>query len=93
MLKFLLEFLFGATNPSPPPQKYYDEILGELKQAIVAAKIERFAPGRVKYRGSWWQAVCDRPDTVLLPGTRVQVVGRDITWLVVEPCRDERTTA
>ncbi|WP_170188469.1 NfeD family protein [Geitlerinema sp. P-1104] len=74
-----------ASNPQLP-QPPYDPILGRLGKAIVSKRITYHRPGRVYYRATWWKAQCQHQDLILEPGTPVQVVARDITILIVEPC-------
>jgi membrane protein implicated in regulation of membrane protease activity len=54
------------------------------REAIVTETIQPDHPGRVRYRGSWWSARCDR-DITLLPNTVVYVIGRYHLTLLVEP--------
>ena len=54
------------------------------KQATVDQPIQPGAPGRVKFQGSWWPALCEA-NRRLVQGEVVRVVGiRNIT-LLVEP--------
>lgn len=51
---------------------------------IVTRGIEPQQPGRVKYRATWWNAVC--PIDVKLPaGTEVRIIGTVHITLIVEP--------
>jgi membrane-bound ClpP family serine protease len=59
------------------------------KQATVDQPIQPGAPGRVKFQGSWWPALCEvnrsEANRRLVQGEVVRVVGiRNIT-LLVEP--------
>lgn len=76
--------LMTSTTKLPHPP--YDPILGRLGEATVSKRIAYHCPGRVYYRATWWKAQCQHRDLILEPGTRVQVVARDITILIVEPC-------
>jgi membrane-bound ClpP family serine protease len=53
-------------------------------EAIVVKAIEPFRPGRIRFQGSWWSARC-KGNMTLLPGERVNVVGRQNITLLVEP--------
>lgn len=52
-------------------------------KAVVDEEIRPERPGRVKFRGSYWQARCDRKMT-FVPGEIVLVIGRDKLTLLVE---------
>lgn len=57
----------------------------DQNQAKVTEPIQPDALGRVKFQGTWWRALCDRPLT-LEAGTIVRVVGRQrCSILIVEP--------
>ncbi|USR89631.1 NfeD family protein [Phormidium yuhuli AB48] len=82
---FRLRQRLSASTPELP-QLPYDPMLGQLGEATVSKRIAYHSPGRVYYRATWWKAQCQHRDLILEPGTRVQVVARDITILIVEPC-------
>ena len=75
----------GRTAINTHPQ---DSILGKLGEAKVTTAIGYRRPGRVYYRATWWKAECHQQGMVFEPGTWVQVVKRDVTILIVEPCWD-----
>lgn len=67
-----------ATMATDPNFTYLQE------KAIVSETIQLEQPGRVRYRASWWSAICLQ-DVVLRPGTPVRVIGRSNLTLIVEP--------
>lgn len=52
-------------------------------EAIVDEEIQPYKTGRVKFRGSYWEARCDRKMT-FVPGEVVRVIGRDNLTLLIE---------
>lgn len=69
---------FSEAFPVAPAIRLLD------REAIVTETIQPDRAGRVRYRGSWWSARCDR-NVTLLPNTIVYVVGRYHLTLLVEP--------
>ncbi|NJN57774.1 MAG: hypothetical protein HC879_09875 [Leptolyngbyaceae cyanobacterium SL_5_9] len=52
--------------------------------AIVSTTIQPYQTGRIYFQSSWWPAACEQ-NVVLLPDTKVRVIGmRNITY-IVEP--------
>ncbi|MBD2577929.1 NfeD family protein [Oscillatoria sp. FACHB-1406] len=52
-------------------------------EAIVDEEIQPYKSGRVKFRGTYWEARCDRKMT-FVPGEVVRVLRRENLTLVVE---------
>jgi membrane protein implicated in regulation of membrane protease activity len=70
-----------SLNSSLP---FWIDATDKEKQATVDQPIRPGAPGRVKFQGSWWPALCEE-NMGLVQGEVVRVVGiRNIT-LLVEP--------
>jgi membrane protein implicated in regulation of membrane protease activity len=66
--------------------RYLKGLLGRPGiEAIVDETIEGPAKkGRVKFRGSWWPAICEQ-DITLTSGQQVNVIGIHNITLIVEP--------
>jgi membrane protein implicated in regulation of membrane protease activity len=58
--------------------KYFKEL------AIVDSVICPHKIGRIRFRGTWWNAIC-HTDITLPPGTSVRVIGRAGITFFVEP--------
>lgn len=56
-------------------------ILGE---GIVSEEIKPYRQGRVKFRGTWWNARC-LTNTTVKPGTVVEIVKKENITLFVVP--------
>lgn len=54
------------------------------RRAIVTDAIHPNQTGRVKFRGTWWNALCEQ-DIVLAAGITVYVIDLDSSTLIVEP--------
>ena len=80
--------LYNAVKPKYRKRRnyYLRHLLGKPgEEAIVEEIIEGpYKSGRVKFRGSWWPAKCERSLT-LNPGQRVLVKGIHNITLLVEP--------
>jgi membrane-bound ClpP family serine protease len=56
----------------------------DMQEGIVTRKIQPGVVGQVQFRGTWWNARCDR-DVTLMPGQVVFVMNRTGNTLYVEP--------
>ena len=54
------------------------------KLATVDSTIRPNKIGRIRFQGSWWNAICPA-DVTLQPGTAVQIIGRTGITFFVEP--------
>ncbi len=62
----------------------------DLQEGIVTMKIQPGGIGQVQFRGTWWNARCNR-DVTLMPGQVVFVRSRSGNTLYVEPAFLVRT--
>ena len=67
-------------NRSTPAVNYPTDV----QEGIVTMKIQPGGIGQVQFRGTWWNARCNR-DVTLFPGQVVFVMSRTGNTLYVEP--------
>lgn len=90
---FKILFNSSLTEPDFRSESLIDEIspFSEIQalwtnfadvQATVSQAIAPQMLGRVKFRGTWWRALSDRPDC-LPEGTLVKVIGRHRTNILI----------
>ncbi|MEC4984956.1 MAG: NfeD family protein [Oscillatoria sp. PMC 1068.18] len=90
MRNFLKSFLFPLPAKTPNIGEFplEDETIISYRncqgKAVVDEEIRPEQKGRVRFRGSWWPALCEQ-EIIISSGEVVKVVGRCNITLLVEP--------